>query len=73
MFTVDDLRTLLNARPFAPFRLWMSDGGHVDVRSPELVLPGRRYAIVGLLDPNAIEEAYDRHAFGTCMSPGKRL
>lgn len=61
MFTLNDMQGLLKARPFVPFRLWMSDGGHVNVRSPELVFPGRRYAIMGLLDPNAIEEGYDRH------------
>ncbi len=62
MFTHDDMRALISTRPFAPFRLWLSDGGHLDVRSPELVFPGRRYAIVGLLDPNAAEQPYDRHA-----------
>jgi hypothetical protein len=61
MFTFDDMRTLVNARPFVPFRLWLSDGGHVDVRSPELVFLGRRYAIIGLLDPNSIDEPFDRH------------
>lgn len=62
MFTVNDMRTLLRARPFIPFRLWHSDGGHFDIRSPEQVFPLRQYAIVGLLDPNALEEAFDRHA-----------
>ena len=55
MFTLDDMRRLLSARPFVPFRLWMSDGGRVDVRTPEVVLPGRRFAIVGLLDPDAAD------------------
>lgn len=62
MFTVNDMRTLLRARPFVPFRLWLSDGGHFDIRSSEQVFPLRLYAIVGLLDPNAIEESFDRHA-----------
>jgi hypothetical protein len=62
MFTRDDMQALLNTRPFVPFRLWLSDGGHIDVRSSEQVLPLRRYALVGLLDPKAAEEAYDRHA-----------
>ncbi len=61
MFTANDMRTLLRVRPFVPFRLWLSDGGHINVRSPELVFPGRHYAIIGLLDPNAIEEDFDRH------------
>lgn len=62
MFTQEDLRALLNAKPFTPFRLWLSDGGHVDVRSPEVVSPGRRYAIVWLLDASAADEDFDRHA-----------
>lgn len=62
MFTFDDMRGLVEARPFVPFRLWLSDGGHIDVRSPELVFPGRRYAIIGLLEPNANAEPFDRHS-----------
>jgi hypothetical protein len=60
MLTFDDLRSLLNARPFVPFRLWLSDGGSVDVRSQEQVLPLRRLAVVALLDPETIGSAYDR-------------
>ncbi len=62
MFALDDLKALLSARPFVPFRVWLSDGGHIDVRSAEQIFPLRRYFIVGLLDPNAAEQAYDRHA-----------
>jgi hypothetical protein len=62
MFTHDDMRALLKTQPFVPFRLWLSIGGHIDVRSTEQVLPLRRYAIVGLLDPNTAEESFDRHA-----------
>lgn len=62
MFALNDMRSLLATRPFAPFRLWLSDGGHIDVRSPEVVFPGRRYAIIGLLDPEAADAAFDRHA-----------
>jgi hypothetical protein len=50
MITLDDLRTLLNAQPFEPFHLWLSDGGSVEVRSRELVMAGKRFALVGLLD-----------------------
>jgi hypothetical protein len=62
MFTLDDMRGLLAARPFVPFRLDTSDGGHLEVRSPEVVLPGRRFALVGLLDPAAVDTAFDRFA-----------
>jgi hypothetical protein len=61
LFTLDDLRNLLNAQPFVPFRLWLSDGGHVDVPSRELVMPGRRFALVGLLDPQTNDTAFDRY------------
>jgi hypothetical protein len=60
MFTLDDLRTLLNARPFVPFRLHLSEGAVVNVRSKEVVLPGRRFAVIGLLDPDATDTAFDR-------------
>jgi hypothetical protein len=61
MFTLHNMLALLRAKPFVPFRLWLSDGDSITVRSPELVFPGQRYAIIGLLDPNAIEESFDRH------------
>jgi hypothetical protein len=61
MFTLHDMRALLNARPFVPFRLWLSDGGSVDVRCPEVVLAGKRFALVGLLDPNATDTVFDRY------------
>ncbi len=61
MFTLNDMQTLLRAKPFVPFRIWLLDGGHIDVRSAEQVLLFRRYAIVGLLDPGASELPSDRH------------
>jgi hypothetical protein len=61
MFTQNDLRTLLNARPFTPFRLWLSDGGHVDVPTPEVASPGRHYALIWLYDPNKVHRGFDRH------------
>jgi hypothetical protein len=60
MFTPADLRTLLNNRPFTPFRLLLSDGSAVEVRSPEVALPGRRFAVVGLLDAGATDTLFDR-------------
>jgi hypothetical protein len=60
MFTLEDLRGLLNARPFVPFRFHLSDGGTVDVRSPEVVAAGRRFAGIVLLDPDATDSALDR-------------
>jgi hypothetical protein len=58
---LNDLRALLNARPFVPFRLWLRDGAFVDVKSREVVLPGRHFALVGLLDPKATDTVFDRY------------
>jgi hypothetical protein len=60
MFTANDLLGLLKARPFVPFRFVLSDGGAIEVRSPEVVSPGTRYAFVGLLDPDATNTLHDR-------------
>lgn len=60
MFTLDQLRTLLQARPFVPFRILRSDGGSIDVRTPEVVFPGRQMAVIGLLDPASTDTAWDR-------------
>ena len=60
MFTANDLRALLNARPFVPFRLVLSDGGAVEVRGQEVVSVGRHFAVVGLLDPSATDTLFDR-------------
>lgn len=51
MFTANAMLTLLDAQPFTPFRFHMSDGGTVDVPSREMVLPGRNFAVVGILEP----------------------
>jgi hypothetical protein len=59
MFTADDLRALLQAKPFVPFRLLRSDGGSIEVRSSEQILPGRQYAMVGLLDPGSTDDIAD--------------
>ncbi len=60
MFNANNLLTLLKTRPFVPFRLILSDGGTVEVKSPEVVLPGRQLMVVGLLDPNATDTLIDR-------------
>ncbi len=40
--SADDLRRLLTANPFSPFRLYMTDGKLLDVRHPEYVLIDHR-------------------------------
>jgi hypothetical protein len=60
MFTASNLGGLLNAQPFVPFRLCLSGGRVVEVRSREMVIVGRHSAIVGLLDPDATDTLFDR-------------
>jgi hypothetical protein len=60
VFTAEDMRSLLTARPFVAFRLVLSDGGTVEVRSPEVATVGRRCSVIGLLDPDAKDTFFDR-------------
>lgn len=60
MFTSADMQALLNAQPFVPFRLYLSDGTTVDVRHRELAVAGRRSVWIGLPDPTAEETLFDR-------------
>jgi hypothetical protein len=59
MFTRNDLLRFLNAMPFVPFRLYLSDGGFIDIRHRELVQAGRRFAIIGIPNPNDPEAVLD--------------
>ncbi len=47
------LKSIIGRRPFAPFRLVMSDGRHYDVRHPELIVVGRTSSSVGVFDKYA--------------------
>ena len=60
MFTLDALRELLANVPFVRFRLHLSEGKSVDVRHPELVLPGRQYFVVGIPEADRAELPFDR-------------
>ena len=40
----------LQASPFRPFRLRVSDGTTFDIRHPEMLMVGRHAAIVGILE-----------------------
>jgi hypothetical protein len=56
----EELLTALHERPFQPFRIHLTDGRTLDVRRPEMVLAGRRSAVIGLPAPGADELLYDR-------------
>ena len=44
----EELRDALRQQPFEPFRLVMTDGLAFEVPHPDLLMVGRRAAIVGL-------------------------
>ena len=45
--TTDQLRDMINARPFAPFVMHMADGRNVEVNHPEMIAyGGGRIALV---------------------------
>jgi len=60
MFNANSLHAFLKSRPFVPFRFVLSDGGAVEVRSPEIVIIGKQFAVVGLLDPKATDTFVER-------------
>jgi hypothetical protein len=43
----DDLKSMLDKRPFEPFRLLISGGQHADVMHPEMAIVGRSIVAVG--------------------------
>jgi hypothetical protein len=44
----EELLRYLQRRPFEPFRIYLSDGVSYDVAHPEMVLPARRSAEIGI-------------------------
>jgi len=57
--TDEDLKTVVRRQPFEPFRLTLTTGATFDIRHPELIMVGRRAAVIGLTDdPNSL--SFDR-------------
>jgi hypothetical protein len=50
------LRDWAKAVPFIPFTVTMSNGRHVQVTSPEMIILGRRWDVVSFVD----DQGYDR-------------
>ena len=49
----DQLKEWLDARPFAPFRIFTTDGRHFDIQSPSMLWPGKYSTMIGVPDnPN---------------------
>lgn len=42
-----EIRDKLRARPFVPFRVYTSDGNHLDVKHPEMAMLTRMALLIG--------------------------
>ena len=52
--TQEDLQDAARRRPFMPFQVVLTTGETFDIRHPELLMVGRRAAIIGIAnDPEA--------------------
>jgi hypothetical protein len=56
-----DLRGWIDAEPFVPFRIVMTDGRAFEVTAPSMLWPGRDTAMVGLPDNPAEPDVPGRH------------
>jgi hypothetical protein len=57
--THEELREAARRQPFEPFRVVLTTGATYDIRHPDLILVGRRSAVIGLTnEPSGT--VYDR-------------
>ncbi len=55
------IRELLQARPFKPFRICLSGGTHHDITNPDMAFVGRNTVGIGRnLDPEGLAESFAR-------------
>lgn len=54
------LREWIDADPFTPFRIMMTDGRAIEVHHPSLLWPGRNTAMLGIPDNPAEPEVPSR-------------
>jgi hypothetical protein len=63
VFNAEQIRELLTAKDFKPFRLCMSDGATYDVTNHDMALVGRNSIEIGINpDPNGVIERFVRCA-----------
>jgi hypothetical protein len=55
-----DILEAVRRRPFAPFRMTLTEGSTYEVRHPELCMVGRRAVVVGVLAPGRPDQLFDR-------------
>jgi hypothetical protein len=56
----DDVLRLLRARPFQPFRIWLSDGKDYEIRHPEMAIVSRSTVSLGIPGPRGPEGPAER-------------
>jgi hypothetical protein len=57
--TQEDVQEVARRQPFEPFRVILTTGATYDIRHPDLIMVGRRAAIIGITnDPGGT--AFDR-------------
>lgn len=57
--THEELQAVARRQPFEPFRIVLTTGATYDIRHPDLIMVGRRSAIIGIVnEPNGT--MYDR-------------
>jgi hypothetical protein len=63
MITAKQVRDLITANPFKPFRIHLSDGSHYDVTNRDMAIVERNTVDLGVnLDPDGIAEGLVRCA-----------
>jgi hypothetical protein len=61
MITAKQIRGLLEARPFRPFRICLADGSHYNITNHDVALVGKNTVEVGLnLDAEGFAEYFAR-------------
>jgi hypothetical protein len=61
VITAKQIRELLEAKPFKPFRLSLSDGSHYDITNHDMAFVGRNTVEIGLnLDSDRFAEYFAR-------------
>jgi hypothetical protein len=61
VITAKQIRELLQARPFKPFRICLSDGTHYDITDHDMAFVGRNTVEIGLnLDQEGFAEYFAR-------------
>jgi len=63
----EDILQFLRARPFEPFRIYMSDGSTFDIKHPELALVERSTVLVGVPGPKGPDGPLERTVFCALM------